>query len=144
MIRDWLKSKTGLPAEQAEQADAEPGAELAELRASVARLQEELQEATETIGQLEGDLSRERQRGAEARRERDTAREKIGHLLIKMEASGDRAVLCPPVPRTDRQELALARARADALGVRVQQLQEANMRAGCMHEIPVQEPVSGV
>lgn len=105
-------------------------------------LLEELLEAQDAVARLTDDLSEERHASATARRELDAARVEIGRLLIQLEA-GDRAVQPFPVPRSVSLELQLTRARADALGARVHQLQEANLRAGCMHGIPVQPRVAG-
>jgi chromosome segregation ATPase len=116
-----------------------PAAEPAEEGPSVAAVQQELIEAQEELAQLQGDLFRQRQDAAEARRELAIARERIGHLLVQLEERVDRAVSTPPAPRTPVFELALERARANALAERVQQLQEANMRAGCMHGVPILE-----
>lgn len=42
-------------------------------------------------------------------------------------------------PRTAKQDLLQARARADQLAERLTLLQEANMRAGCAHGVPLVE-----
>lgn len=134
MMFGWLKDKRQLQAALAE-VRRERAAELEEAREECADLAHSLEVVSKSFNEAQAAL-------AEARRERDVGRRKVGHLLMALEQRGDRAVAVPPPARTPSQELQQERARADALGARVQQLQEANLRADCMHGIPVQGPVS--
>jgi hypothetical protein len=85
---------------------------------------------------------------AEAREAREQAVLYAGQLAaVDQELRYERAVLVeqvgpvgsPPAFRTEAAELLAERARADQLAELVGQLQEANMRAGCRHGIPLVE-----
>lgn len=104
-------------------------------RVTVARMQQELIEAQTTIATLQADLADVLQECGGMQVERDDARRRLDELKVQR-VPGDRVIAPATGPRTPSGELLRERARADALAERVQVLQEANMRADCMHKLP--------
>lgn len=144
MIRDWFRSRKQLVDELTQAR----GLLAAGVEATRLQFVEKLEEAREQA--VDADRLRKK---AEKDRDFYLARlraEQSNHTttqrkldVLAAEIEGRPYTFEPAPPRTPSQELALERARADALAARVQQLQEANMRAGCMHGIPVQKRVPG-
>ncbi|GGS88293.1 hypothetical protein ACFFV7_51095 [Nonomuraea spiralis] len=115
MIFDWFRSRAALVAE--------------------------LVEAREQCADVATALETSLRETAGAKRERDAGRRTIGDLLARLEL-GDRATMPAPTPLTPGVEVLRERSRADALAERLALLQEANMRADCMHKLPAWRAVS--
>lgn len=117
MIRDWFRTKKTPP--------GEPLQDCGHCVTAARLLADAVADRERVLGLLE----------KETRQHATT-----GHILatLQLEVDGKADIVAEPAARTPRRELLLERARADALEARVHQLQQANMRADCMHEWPVE------
>jgi hypothetical protein len=128
-VFDWLKDRARLVAEVRE------AREQAALYAAMNRTA--LKDRDQAWN--DRDAARESLDAVTGQREKAWARiEGLRHEKAALAAGAD-PLDSPPAHRTAAAELLAERARADQLAELVTRLQEANMRAGCEHGIPLVE-----